>query len=87
MGGDIHKWVPVGDVTQMYSTHAFMGMQQFSVAWFGKHRKIKPQYDFSSFLLCCNPGDLPKHHLELGGESGTDGSARKVSSTLKIGLA
>lgn len=34
-------------------------------------QKTKPQYDFSSFLLCCNPGDLPKHHLELGEESGT----------------
>lgn len=41
-------------------------MYQFLAIWFVEHRKLNLSYDFSSFLLCCNPGDLPKHHLELG---------------------
>lgn len=44
---------------------------------FCRAQQTKPQNDFSSFLLCCNPGDLPKHHLELGQESRTQENNQK----------
>lgn len=37
---DIHKWVPFGDITEMYSRHEFMGVHQFLAIWFAEHRKL-----------------------------------------------
>lgn len=63
-----------------------MGMYQFLAIWFVEHRKLNLRMISVPSCFAVTLGIFPKHHLELGEESGVKAvvTLRKVSSTLKI---
>jgi len=54
----------------MRSRHEFMGMYQFLAIWFVEHRKLNLRMISVPSCFAVTLGIFPKHHLELGEESG-----------------